>query len=412
MDENYDKYQLTLNNKNMHRVPKTELENRMKRFRAMMERYDADWEIAYFFSKIGQYYFTGTMQDGVLIIPRDGEAILWVRMSYDRAVDESYFDNIKQMHSFRDVVEAYSTIPKVAYVEKEFLPIAVWERFSKYFPTSTLKPVGPVVSAIRAVKSAYELEQMTICGDRHRHVLEEIAPTILKEGISEAELNGALYDEMIKAGHQGIVRFAMYDVDVILGHVAFGESGLYPTHFNGPGGNMGLGPAVQFLGSRERKLKKGDLVFLDVAVGHNGYQTDKTMTYVFGGELPKEAIAEHQKCVDVQHRVAEMLRPGNTPEQVYQTIMESLPTDFVKNFMGYGKRQVKFLGHSIGLFVDEQPVIAKGFSMPIEENMTFAVEPKKGVTGVGTVGIEDTFIVTKEGGVSITGHNSGLIVVE
>lgn len=396
----------------MHRVPQTELDSRMKRFRVLMEQHDANWKITYIFSKIGQYYFTGTMQDGVLIIPRDSEATLWVRMSYDRAVDESYFDNIKPMHSYRDVVATFHSIPETAYVEKEFLPMAIWERFAKYFPTPTLKPIGPVMSAIRSIKSPYELEQMTLSGKIHRRVLEEIAPTLLREGISEAELNGVLFDEMIKAGHQGIIRFAMYDVDVILGHVAFGESGLYPTHFNGPGGNSGLSPAVQFLGSRERKLKKGDLVFLDVAVGVNGYHTDKTMTYIFGGDLPDEVKAEHQKCVDIQRRTAELLRPGNTPEEVYNTIMNTLSPEFMKNFMGFGKRQVKFLGHSVGLYVDETPVIAKGFPMPIEENMVFAIEPKKGIAGIGVVGNEDTFVVTADGGVSITGTHPGLMKVE
>ena len=80
--------------------------------------------------------------------------------------------------------------------------------------------------------------------------------------------------------------------------------------------------------------------------------------------------------------------------------------------MGYGNRQVKFLGHSIGLTIDETPVIAQGFDEPIEERMVFAVEPKKGIKGIGMVGIENTFIVTPEGGKCITGTNPGLILVD
>ena len=80
--------------------------------------------------------------------------------------------------------------------------------------------------------------------------------------------------------------------------------------------------------------------------------------------------------------------------------------------MGYGKRQVKFLGHGIGLTVDEYPVLAKGFKEPLKENMVFAVEPKKGIEGIGMVGIENTFVVTPEGGRCITGSSPGLILVE
>jgi len=70
---------------------------------------------------------------------------------------------------------------------------------------------------------------------------------------------------------------------------------------------------------------------------------------------------------------------------------------------------VKFPGHGIGLVIDEVPVIAEKFKDPLEENMTLAIEPKKGIQGVGMVGVENTFIVTKKGGKCITGENPGPI---
>ena len=89
--------------------------------------------------------------------------------------------------------------------------------------------------------------------------------------------------------------------------------------------------------------------------------------------------------------------------------MEQLSPAFLENFMGMGGRQVKFLGHGIGLTIDEMPVIAQGFDEPLQENMVFAIEPKKGIKGVGMVGIENTFVVTATGGKCITGTNTGLI---
>jgi Xaa-Pro aminopeptidase len=114
---------------------------------------------------------------------------------------------------------------------------------------------------------------------------------------------------------------------------------------------------------------------------------------------------QHQKCVDIQYQIAEMLKPGNTPENIYMTIMDSLTEDFKENFMGFGNRQVKFLGHGVGLTIGELPVIAKGFKMPIRENMVFAIEPKKAIPGIGTVGIENTFVVTPRGGENISGDS-------
>lgn len=136
------------------------------------------------------------------------------------------------------------------------------------------------------------------------------------------------------------------------------------------------------------------------------------MTYVFRGSLPREAIEAHHRCVEIQNEAAAMLRPGITPEEIYDTIIGSLEPAFLENFMGYGERRVQFLGHGIGLVVDEMPVIARGFHEPLEEGMVIALEPKKGIRGVGMVGVENTFVVTRGGGRCITGTNPGLIPVE
>ncbi|MCX6698274.1 MAG: M24 family metallopeptidase, partial [Methanoregula sp.] len=99
------------------------------------------------------------------------------------------------------------------------------------------------------------------------------------------------------------------------------------------------------------------------------------------------------------------------PSEIYTTIMEEQSPEFLQNFMGFGQHQVKFLGHGIGLWIDETPVIAKGFDEPLQEGMVFAIEPKKGIKDVGLVGIENTFVVTRQGGRSITGKSKGLVEV-
>jgi Xaa-Pro aminopeptidase len=136
-------------------------------------------------------------------------------------------------------------------------------------------------------------------------------------------------------------------------------------------------PAVPLYGSRERKLKCGDLVFVDVGFGVNGYHTDKTQVYMFGGKPPEDVMNVHRGCMRVQRRVAELLRPGAIPSRIYDTVMSELNGDFKKGFMGYQERTVKFLGHGIGLYIDETPVIAKGFDEPLKENMVIAMSPKR-----------------------------------
>jgi Xaa-Pro aminopeptidase len=392
------------------KTPLTELDNRMKRFKTVMDNMNPEWKMAVIFSKINLYYFTGTMQEGIIIINHDDEPIFWVRRSYERALDESLFRVIKPMNSFHDAAESQNQLPDTIYLETEVIPLALYHRFHKYFPFKNFKPVDNVIAKVRAVKSEYELSLMREAGKIHQHVLEDLAQEMLQVGMSEASLVAELFQVMVEEGHDGVTRFGMFDTEIVLGQLGFGESSIYPTYFNGPGGNYGLSPAVPLLGSRDRKLRNGDLVFIDVGCGVEGYNTDKTMTYMFGHSLPQYAIDIHYECVAVQNEIAAMLKPGVIPSDIYRIIMENLDKDFLRNFMGFGNRRVNFLGHGIGLLIDELPVIAEGFNEPLKEGMVFAVEPKKGIRDIGMVGIENTFIVTSHGGECITGINNGLIL--
>ena len=397
----------------MTKVPLSELTDRMKRFRARMDAENPNWELAAFFGRVNQYYFTGTMQDSVLLVPRNGEALFWVRRSFERAGDESLFPDIRPMKSFRDAAAAMpaAAARQVIHLETELVPLALVQRFRKHFPCKEVALLDTTISRVRAVKSPYELAIMERCGAMHRRVMEENVPMMLREGMNEAEFACELYSLLVREGHQGTVRFGMFNVDVAVAQLGFGENSLYPTSFDGPGGCMGIGPAAPVLGSRDRKLRKGDLVFLDVGCAMDGYATDKTMVYMFGRALPDEVMAIHRRCVELERRLAALLKPGAIPSEIYARTMAGLDPEFLKNFMGFGNRRANFLGHGVGLQIDEPPVLAEGFDEPLAAGMVLALEPKKGVPGVGMVGSENTYLVTSEGGRSITGNSPGLILV-
>ena len=390
------------------KVPITELNDRMNRFRVRMDQSCPDWELAAIVGMIPLYYFTGTMQDGILLIPRDKNAVFWVRQSYERALDESLFSDIRKMRSYRDVASGMGDLPSTVYVESGIMTLAQQERLLKYLPFTTMKPVDSQVAAVRAEKSQYELSLMEHAGAVHRYVLEDCVPDMLEEGIDEVTLSCDLYSRMVQEGHQGIIRFGMFN-EMVLGQIAFGTNSLYPTCVNSPGGNYGMHPSTPLMGNRDRKLRTGDLVYIDIGCGYRGYQTDKTQTYMFGKSITEGAIAEHYRCVEIQDKTAALLKPGAIPSEIYRSVIDDLEPEFLKNFMGFGKHQVNFLGHGIGLWIDEFPVIAEGFNEPLKEGMVFALEPKKGIRDVGMVGIENTFVVTPQGGRSITGKSRGLV---
>ena len=393
------------------KVPLSELTSRMKQFRARMDAGNPNWELAAFFGRVNQYYFTGTMQDGLLLVPRDGEPVFWVRRSFERAGAESLFPDIRPMKSFRDAVSSVPATREVIHLETELVPLALVQRFRKHFPCKEVASLDAPIAWVRAVKSSYELAIMERCGAVHRRIMEVNVPAMLREGMSEAEFACELYSLLVREGHQGTVRFGMFNVDIAVAQLGFGENSIYPTSFDGPGGCVGISPAAPVLGSRERKLRKGDLVFVDVGCAMDGYHTDKTMVFMFGRPLPGEVMAVHRRCVEIEHRLASLLKPGAIPSEIYAGVMGSLDAEFLKNFMGFGNRRANFLGHGVGLQIDEPPVLAEGFDEPLVEGMVLALEPKKGVPGVGMVGSENTYIVTSEGGRSITGSNPGLILV-
>jgi Xaa-Pro dipeptidase len=392
------------------KVPLTELKDRLRRFRARMDKTQPGWELAAITGKVPLYYFTGTMQDSLLLIPQDGDAVLWVRQSFERAVDESLFFEIRKMRSYRDIATEMRKFPQIIYVETEQMPIAQLQRLQKHLRFRDVNAVDDQVGAVRAVKSRYELSLMEHAGKIHRHVLEDCVPGMLAEGIDEVTFGCDLYSLMVEKGHQGIIRFGGFN-EMVLGQIGFGTSSICPICVDTPGGVSGMHPAVPQMGSRDRKLRKGDLVVIDIGCGYKGYQTDKTLSYMFGGPIPEHAIEEHFRCVEIHDELSSMLKPGAIPSEIYRTVIAGLKPEFLTTFMGSGKHKVKFLGHGIGLWIDETPAIAEGFDEPLQEGMVFALEPKKGIPDVGLVGIENTFAVTPQGGRSLTGTSRGLIKV-
>ena len=385
-------------------VPASELEARLERFRRAMDAAHPGWEMAAVNHKVAMYYFTGTIQEGVLLI-RPQDAVFWVRRSFERACNESHFSDIRPMHSFREAAAFYGTTPKVMYVETKKATLD-WERMlHKYFAFEELGSFDSVLQDLRMVKSEYELKQMEQSGAIHETVLDIVAPKLIHGGISEAQLAIALYSEMVQRGSHGTARFNQALGEEAVGIASFGKSGLVRTGFDGPGGTDGTCIAVQSIGNAFRKLQPGRLVYLDIPCGFDGYHTDKTVVYYYGDlakdEQSKQLMEAQQRCLELEQEVVRLMVSGESIENLYLRTMDKFDNIYGDAFMNGGK----FLGHSIGLVMDEAPAIAKGFKQPLQPGMTFAVEPKIALPGLGMVGTENTYVVTENGARSLTGSS-------
>ena len=385
-------------------VPASELEVRLERFRRAMDAAHPGWEMAAVNHKVAMYYFTGTIQEGILLI-RPQDAVFWVRRSFERACNESHFSDIRPMHSFREAAAFYGSAPKVMYVETKKATLD-WERMlHKYFAFEELGSFDSVLQDLRMVKSEYELKQMEQSGAIHETVLDIVAPKLIRGGISEAQLAIALYSEMVQRGSHGTARFNQALGEEAVGIASFGKSGLVRTGFDGPGGTDGTCIAVQSIGNAFRKLQPGRLVYLDIPCGFDGYHTDKTVVYYYGDlakdEQSKHLIEAQQRCLELEQEVVRLMVPGEPIENLYLRTMDKFDNIYGDAFMNGGK----FLGHSIGLVMDEAPAIARGFKQPLQPGMTFAVEPKIALPGLGMVGTENTYVVTENGARSLTGSS-------
>jgi len=392
-------------------IPASEINDRLNRLQERM--LDISLHGAVISDPVELLYYTGTMPGGILFVPAEGEPELFVRRSFERARSESPIRNLTPFTSFREIqaLLVKRSMPfSMLGLDERATTLSYFKLLKRYFVSSRFADIGQELGKLRAVKSSYEIGKLKQAGEVSRKVTAMI-PGLLVPGISEWDLALRLFRETALLGRSCVCRLAFNSGECFMGGVCFGDSALHPSAFDGPDGMPGRSPACP-MGGSDRKLKRGDLVFIDMLFPWDEYYVDKTRIFSLG--QPDASVLEaHEVCLRVQDAVRERLRPGEVPSRIYEDVMERIvtPRGFAPGFMGCGSNQVKFLGHGIGMVINEQPVIARKSDEPLEENMVVAVEPKKALADIGMVGIENTFQVTPAGGLNLTEDNDGIVVV-
>ncbi|MBI4976499.1 MAG: aminopeptidase P family protein [Spirochaetes bacterium] len=394
-------------------LPADESSRRLSGLKARIS--SAGLDAVMLFNGMDQFYYTGTIQNGFLFVPAAGDPLYFVRRNIERARTESPFTAIHPYSSFRDakaVMDVNRAAAAKVGIDEGDISVSLMKMLTKYFPQTVFADAAAVFKKQRAVKSAYEIAKMRSAG-RVGHDVMAAVPSMLREGMTEWELGLMLFHKVAELGQSPSLRFSGGIAEFFLGNVCFGDSSLAPTSFDGPGGLAGLSPAHPYTGSN-RKLKRGDLVYIDIGFPFEEYYVDKTRVFSFGAKPAPDVLKAHELCLRVQEAIRARLKPGEIPSQIYDDIYATILADPIdaENFMGYGQNRVKFFGHGLGLVVNEYPVIAPKFDEPLEENMTLALEPKKGLTGIGMVGIENTYRVTSAGGENLTEDDDSILVVE
>ena len=357
-------------------------------------------------------YFSGSSQDGVLLVPAEGPATFYVRKSLERArveagVEVQPYPGAKSLG--KKIRGATGDAGKVG-LAMDVTPASTFVRLQKGLALDRLADLTGTVRAIRSVKSAWEIEQIRRASDQVTTLYSEIAARI-RPGITELELTGHVEGRLRALGHGGTIRVRRPGSDITMGVVVSGASALYPTSFNGCVGAEGPYP-TSASGAGWKKLAAGDTVMLDLVTVYNGYHADTTRTFFIGDEPPEEALRAHAFCLETLRALEERMLPGRVCSEIYREVLAlTQERGEPQGFMGYGENRVRFFGHGVGLELDEMPVLADRIDVPLEAGMILAVEPKAFVEGIGPVGIENTYVVTPDGPRALSDTNEELVPV-
>ena len=378
-------------------LTETESQDRILRLQGMLR--SKDIQAALFILPIDVYYFSGTRQNAILWIPADGPPMLLVRKSLSRAREESPIADIRPFPPSKEFAAVFSDHQTCIGMTFDAVPIQQHLFYTRALPGRSFVDISMMVRELRSVKSPFELEQLRHSAGKLASVFAEV-PHFLKAGMRELDLSAEMEYRLRKAGPEGYIRMRAFNQELFFG-LAVSSGGLNGGFFDGPVTGKGLSSASPHGASYEEILPKQP-VLMDFVGVFNGYIADMTRTFVIG-TLDEELQRAFDVAIDIQEIVRKGMKPGVVGEELFLAAASMAEHAGLGScFMGMPGQQAKFVGHGVGLELDELPVLAKGFSMLLQANQVIAVEPKFVIPGKGVIGIENTFVVTAEGGLRLS----------
>ena len=233
--------------------------------------------------------------------------------------------------------------------------------------------------------------------------------SVYEPGMTDQTWAIEMYRLMLQSGNLGLFRIAGGSMEAFMGTILAGDNGGAVSPYDFALGGAGLHPSLP-VGQSGVFLKEGMAVMVDIAGNFYGYLTDCTRTFAIGKIAP-EAVRAHQVSIDIQRAVAAAGWPGARCEDLYNLALEMAgKAGLADCFMG-GAQKAKFIGHGVGLVINEQPVLGARSKDVLEAGMCIALEPKFVMPGTGAVGVEDTFLVTPAGLELLTPCDPALIAL-
>ena len=368
-----------------------ELELKWRRIQQAMRQEEADGCLLTM--NMNLYYVSGQGFNGYFYLPAEGRPYWFVkRLTVPETNQVHVIRKPEQMPElFRDLNLA---MPRKLLLEEDELSYNECIRLQHVFRAEATGNASALIRHIRMIKTPWEIEQMRISARRHEAVYREI-PACYRPGMRDVELQIEIEKRMRMHGSLGYFRAFGSNMDIFMGSLLAGENAGEPSPFDFALGGKGIhasGP----LGANGTLLREGTTVMADMSGNYTAYQTD--MTRVFSiGKLPDRAYRVHRVALEIQARMERTAKPGVSCAELYRDALAMAGQEGLKDcFMGT-HLQAKFVGHGVGLEINELPVLTTRSKDILQPGMTFAFEPKFVLAGIGAVGIENTFLVTDSG---------------
>ena len=368
-----------------------ELELKWRRIQQAMRQEEADGCLLTM--NMNLYYVSGQVFNGYFYLPAEGRPYWFVkRLTLPETNQLQVIRKPEQMPElFRDLNLA---MPRKLLLEEDELSYNECIRLQHVFRAEATGNASALIRHIRMIKTPWEIEQMRISARRHEAVYREI-PACYRPGMRDVELQIEIEKRMRMHGSLGYFRAFGSNMDIFMGSLLAGENAGEPSPFDFTLGGKGIhasGP----LGANGTLLREGTTVMADMSGNYTAYQTD--MTRVFSiGKLPDRAYRVHRVALEIQARMERTAKPGVSCAELYRDALAMAGQEGLKDcFMGT-HLQAKFVGHGVGLEINELPVLTTRSKDILQPGMTFAFEPKFVLAGIGAVGIENTFLVTDSG---------------
>ena len=354
---------------------------------------------------VNLYYTTGQIYSGYFYLPVDGEP--WFLIKRPNGLSGHQVEYIRKPEDIPPLfAERGIKMPKRLLLEADELTYNEYIRLDKVFQPEEAGNATAFMRNLRRVKTPWEIGQFRIAARKHEATYSEI-PECFRPGMTDLEFQYEIEKRMRKNGSIGLFRAFGANMDIYMGSILAGENAETPSPFDFALGGGGIDASCP-LGANGTLLKEGTAIMVDMAGNYTAYMTD--MTRVFSvGRLTEEAYRAHQVALTIQQEVENATRPGTACSDLYNIAANIAKKEGLSaNFMGT-EQQAKFVGHGIGIQINELPVLTPRSKEELLPNMVFALEPKFVIPGVGAVGIENSFLVTETGVEKLTRFNEEII---